>query len=565
MLHSHQLHSLGLSKSLVTTMTGLVIAGLIYLGLSSVGHAETSPSAEHQVHMRVDVSRFTSDDWSAFERGVEQLKGRDLLDPTSWIYQANVHHVPSCTHNGATLPGCQKNIHDRRTWPEPVQKTWAVCPHGDLMFLSWHRLYVFYMERLLRQASGDPSFTLPYWNYSPDNEASRRIPARFHQPQNPGNPLFVNERSSVRFWLGDRGYFLEQVNAGVPVDQEATRSQRALRATNWFNFSNEVENSPHNQMHISLGGFLEGAPRVPVFACNETQKCGWMASIATAGRDPVFWFHHANIDRLWNQWLRQPGRENPEVDQVLRLAWESCGKHCAQNPSYLRQMCGLHGHQTLEACRDQPVFTFFDAGPRGEAIRVSMSPREMVRISFQTTETELGYRYDDEAQAFAAASLVAKAVDDPESRALGNAPSRVTIQMDESLRGDVQAALATLIDEDPGHQAIFLRIQGIESTGEGAPLGSYEIYLNLPDRSDLGDPDLWQTADPYYVGSISFFGLTGGDGHHALNYLADITELVVAQKAAGTWTGEMDVTFVPKGPHPETPAIQFEAIEAVIK
>ena len=31
-----------------------------------------------------------------------------------------------------------------------------------------------------------------------------------------------------------------------------------------------------------------------------------MGSIPTAPADPIFWMHHANIDRLWWQWQTSP-------------------------------------------------------------------------------------------------------------------------------------------------------------------------------------------------------------------------------------------------------------------
>jgi tyrosinase len=37
-----------------------------------------------------------------------------------------------------------------------------------------------------------------------------------------------------------------------------------------------------------------------------------MYSVTTAAKDPVFWLHHCNIDRLWEKWLREcGGRINP--------------------------------------------------------------------------------------------------------------------------------------------------------------------------------------------------------------------------------------------------------------
>jgi len=37
----------------------------------------------------------------------------------------------------------------------------------------------------------------------------------------------------------------------------------------------------------------------------------------TSARDPIFYLHHANIDRLWKRWLdRGSGRQDPTGDQV---------------------------------------------------------------------------------------------------------------------------------------------------------------------------------------------------------------------------------------------------------
>ena len=45
----------------------------------------------------------------------------------------------------------------------------------------------------------------------------------------------------------------------------------------------QLESVPHNQVHGYVGGF--------------------MGSFDTAGLDPIFWLHHANIDRIWQIWL----------------------------------------------------------------------------------------------------------------------------------------------------------------------------------------------------------------------------------------------------------------------
>ncbi len=38
-----------------------------------------------------------------------------------------------------------------------------------------------------------------------------------------------------------------------------------------------------------------------------------MAGGATAARDPIFWLHHANVDRIWAEWqVNFPGRTPSE-------------------------------------------------------------------------------------------------------------------------------------------------------------------------------------------------------------------------------------------------------------
>ena len=43
-----------------------------------------------------------------------------------------------------------------------------------------------------------------------------------------------------------------------------------------------------------------------------------MAS-ASSPADPIFWLHHANVDRIWAQWqTNHPGVNPPNPNQILR-------------------------------------------------------------------------------------------------------------------------------------------------------------------------------------------------------------------------------------------------------
>ena len=44
-----------------------------------------------------------------------------------------------------------------------------MCQHQGWFFLPWHRMYLYFFERIVRaavvEAGGPADFALPYWNY----------------------------------------------------------------------------------------------------------------------------------------------------------------------------------------------------------------------------------------------------------------------------------------------------------------------------------------------------------------------------------------------------------------
>src|SRR6185312_13292158 len=56
----------------------------------------------------------------------------------------------------------------------------------------------------------------------------------------------------------------------------------------------ELEFNPHDGVHNTLGGD--------------------MAVVARASRDPIFYLHHANLDRLWSAWNNRGNANSPEAN-----------------------------------------------------------------------------------------------------------------------------------------------------------------------------------------------------------------------------------------------------------
>src|SRR5215204_5629805 len=77
---------------------------------------------------------------------------------------------------------------DPRNWYRNAIVHLLDCPHGNWWFLVWHRAYLGWLERTLRDLSGDPEFALPYWDWT----KTPRVPASmFADVLDPNNGAFV--------------------------------------------------------------------------------------------------------------------------------------------------------------------------------------------------------------------------------------------------------------------------------------------------------------------------------------------------------------------------------------
>lgn len=147
------------------------------------------------------------------------------------------------------------------------------CPHGKPYFLAWHRGYLALFEAKLQQVARRDSLRIPYWDYFADPE----IPAEFTAGDVSSNPLYEPRIGTNVAKAIDYGPFAAAV----------TRFDRGPATA----FEALIETIPHNRVHNLIGGTM-ATPLSPL--------------------DPLFWLHHANVDRLWTAWLAAgPGRTMP--------------------------------------------------------------------------------------------------------------------------------------------------------------------------------------------------------------------------------------------------------------
>lgn len=197
--------------------------------------------------VRKDQSKLSPQEWNQLIDAIDQTHGVAAVAPA---YRAFVAlHVDAMT----TARGM----------------SWEVHTMSSMMvgrnFLAWHRRYVRSLELRLQQVH--PEVTIPYWDWV----TTREIPAPLADP------------AVLQRWSVERGDFGATL---LPTHGLVTE---VLQLTPFTPFQSNLE-SLHNNVHNAVGGDM-GTARSP--------------------NDPLFFLHHANIDRLWAQWETSPRASDP--------------------------------------------------------------------------------------------------------------------------------------------------------------------------------------------------------------------------------------------------------------
>ncbi len=262
--------------------------------------------AQAQTLVRKSINDFSAAELASLRRGMAVMISRNSAPRgsanyrRSWIYWANMHsHYGSdckgAIPNAAGMEGVQ--LFKATTTDETL--TWCQCEHGSDYFLPWHRMYMYFFERVLRQAANDPNLTLPYWDYQTD----ARLPAAYRAKtyvndagNTVANPLYIDGRNS-------------SLNAGTAgVAASAASSTNAMGATDLSTFRSRLEATPHGTIHCALG----------VTGC----KSGIMGIVPSSALDPIFTTHHTNIDRLYECWLQvSPSTRYPSDPAILNKVY----------------------------------------------------------------------------------------------------------------------------------------------------------------------------------------------------------------------------------------------------
>lgn len=208
---------------------------------------EDEPSADGETRTRKDVRRLDKDEVKLLEKAFKGLMKRDPDDERSYFALAALHWLPAPTY----------------------------CLHHENRYNPWHRVYLRRFEDGLRSVKGCENVTLPYWDVTGPFPsllgkapfASYRLPREIGGGFEKGYETIRLPAATIRKNLAARGV--------------AGKIMTALSQSVWEKFDAQISGA-HDDGHLSCGPTLSDQD--------------------VAAYDPLFWFFHANWDRLWWKW-----------------------------------------------------------------------------------------------------------------------------------------------------------------------------------------------------------------------------------------------------------------------
>jgi hypothetical protein len=169
------------------------------------------------------------------------------------------------------------------------------CRHNTDLFMPWHRYHLVEFEKALRASDPDhpervAEVTLPYWNWSqkpsgrffPKSiEQKELLPGEYYPEDCPDptrpciNPLWADGRRTTTECQSIKPECIREA-VNLPTWRDFGGGERSSEPS-------DFELQAHNFMHSR---YIDGLMRNPT----------------TASQDPIYWFFHAYIDNVWDQW-----------------------------------------------------------------------------------------------------------------------------------------------------------------------------------------------------------------------------------------------------------------------
>jgi tyrosinase len=510
-----------------------------------------------------DGGDFSNSDLLWYAKGVGKMMSRALDDRASWWFYAAIHgeYVNPNTAWYVTPPafpdwGYVTSPPSVPTSPLPstgdLALYWNQCQHGSWYFLPWHRGYLLSLEARLREdikgLGGPATWALPYWNYFGGTNGSQyQMPPAFAAttlPDGKANPLYVANRygpdgdgniyvptpAGEAAHPGDPNYTNGGVTDTCMTNDLFTGSDAQTPLPGFggpdsgFSHSGSphgnLESNPHDLVHVYVGN----APN------SSSSVYGLMADPGIAALDPIFYLHHANIDRMWAVW-NASGNANPTDPKWLkgpstrRFAMPGPGKApWYYTPKEMRDLGALD-------------YTYQELTPLSAAMASGVAQR--LALLGAPAPAKKGKRK-------AAARTLPK-----KTELLGANKGRLriqgpltqtTVKLDAGETKKLTKSFAAPSETDLPDN-VYIKLENIRGTSDASVLG---VYINLPEKAQPRD------SREFLAGQVALFGLRrasvkdGDHGGEGLTFILDATRIIDELHLAKELdAGSLSVSIVP--------------------
>jgi tyrosinase len=273
-----------------------------------------------------------------------------------------------------------------------------------------------------------------------------------------------------------------------------------------------------------------------------------------AGLDPIFWLHHANIDRLWEVWRRTPPETHVDPTETGWLDYPldsgeqgfvlpmPDGTSWTFTPGEVADMAALgYGYDDLSAAG--PVAAVQDR-------RVKLGGAGARRTDEADVDEEVPVARDVE--------LVGA---NDGSVEIGSSEVRTSVRLDGAARDRVSRSLSRVADGGEPDR-IFLNLQNVRSSVDG---GVLDVYVGLAAGS-AGEEEQPERL----AGSVGLFGVQRAsrpDGENAgagLTFVLDISDIVDDLHLSDSLDVDaLSVRIVPEGAAPDDATISIGQVSIV--
>ena len=211
---------------------------------------------------RVDAATLTKTELEKLTKAFTALMTKPETDPDSFFAIAGLHWLP------------KPNVY---------------CRHHENAYNPWHRAYLLRLEDALRRVPGCEDLSMPYWDIT-----AKSIPDFLFQPPFdrftfPTDLYDLQDNKIVSQGDKTNRFDATTILANLERYKVADNIEAARGHSHWERFNGWID-----------GRTQDGIIRAHDLGHNATGPT--MQSQDIAAFDPIFWFFHANWDRLWWEW-----------------------------------------------------------------------------------------------------------------------------------------------------------------------------------------------------------------------------------------------------------------------